>query len=41
MKKLILIDKDVVELHNLNRQILFSVEDVGKSKVKVAHEKLM
>lgn len=38
--KLILLDKDVVDTHNLNRQILFSREDVGKVKVKVAEEKL-
>ena len=35
-----IIDFDVVELHNLHRQILFSTEDVGKSKVVIASEKL-
>lgn len=35
-----MLDKDVVDTHNLNRQILFSREDVGKVKVKVAEEKL-
>ena len=39
--KLILVDKDVVEEHNLNRQILFTKEDVGKSKVKQAHERIL
>ena len=36
VKKMILIDKDVVEVHNLNRQILFTNKDVGKSKVEAA-----
>ena len=31
--KLIMIDKDVVDLSNLNRQILFNLSDVGKPKV--------
>jgi len=35
-----IIDFDIVELHNLHRQILFSIEDVGKAKVIVASEKL-
>jgi molybdopterin/thiamine biosynthesis adenylyltransferase len=40
VKKLILLDRDVVDIHNLNRQILFNREDVGKSKVKMAEESL-
>jgi len=32
-KKIFLVDRDVVEYHNLNRQLLFSKEDIGKSKV--------
>lgn len=32
IKKLIIIDYDIVDIHNLNRQIMFSVEDVGKPK---------
>lgn len=35
-----LIDFDVVDESNLQRQILFSVEDVGKLKVEVAKERL-
>lgn len=33
-------DKDRVELSNLNRQFLYTPEDAGKSKVKVAEKKL-
>ena len=38
--KLIMIDKDVVDLSNLNRQILFNLSDVGKPKVLQAAEKI-
>jgi len=38
--KLILVDGEVVELSNLNRQVLYSVDDIGKPKVYVAAEKL-
>ncbi len=34
VRKIYLIDKDVVDVHNLNRQILFSKEDIGHPKVK-------
>ena len=37
---LILIDYDSVEISNLNRQLLFQEEDVGKNKAEVAKEKL-
>jgi molybdopterin/thiamine biosynthesis adenylyltransferase len=33
VQKIFLVDKDVVDAHNLNRQILFSKEDVGVPKV--------
>lgn len=36
-----LIDHDVVELSNLQRQILFRCEDVGRKKVEVAKESLL
>jgi molybdopterin/thiamine biosynthesis adenylyltransferase len=38
--KLILIDNDKVEISNLNRQILFDQNDLGKPKVIVAQQKL-
>lgn len=37
---IILIDNGIVELSNLNRQILYSEEDLGKPKAKIACEKL-
>ena len=36
VKKVYLIDNDIIEESNLTRQILFSLKDVGKKKVKVA-----
>ena len=38
--KLILIDNDVVESSNLNRQILFDQNDIGKPQVEIAKHKL-
>lgn len=38
--RLLLVDPDVVEISNLNRQILFTIEDVGKSKVMAAADRL-
>lgn len=35
-----LMDQDVVELHNLQRQVLFSEKDLGRLKLEVVHEKL-
>jgi molybdopterin/thiamine biosynthesis adenylyltransferase len=35
-----LLDRDVIDASNLNRQILFSLKDVGQSKVKVAAQHL-
>ncbi len=40
IKELILIDGDVVDKTNLNRQILFNLKDLGEKKVKVAKKKL-
>ncbi len=40
VRKLILVDGDCIEKNNLNRQILFNLNDIGKKKVKVAKEKL-
>lgn len=38
--KLILIDRDYIEESNLQRQVLFTEQDVGKSKALTAKEKL-
>ncbi|UCD93217.1 MAG: ThiF family adenylyltransferase [Methanobacteriota archaeon] len=38
--RLLVIDRDIVELNNLQRQILFSEEDVGEAKAAVAVERL-
>jgi molybdopterin-synthase adenylyltransferase len=38
--KLTLIDRDIIELSNLQRQVLFDEEDIGKPKAHVAKEKL-
>ncbi len=35
-----LMDQDRVELHNLQRQVLYMEQDVGRSKLDVTHEKL-
>ena len=40
-KNLLLVDHDRVERSNLNRQILYDLSDVGKSKVIVARNKLL
>ncbi|MHA1898218.1 MAG: HesA/MoeB/ThiF family protein, partial [Promethearchaeota archaeon] len=38
--RLIIIDDDKVSLSNLNRQILYNVDDLGKMKAEVAKRKL-
>ncbi len=40
IKDLVLVDGDKIEKSNLNRQILFNINDVGQKKVKVAKKKL-
>ncbi len=40
VRRVILVDKDVVEDHNLNRQHLYGVADVGKKKVEAAAAQL-
>lgn len=40
-KKFAIIDSDKVDVTNLNRQILFTNEDIGKSKVEVAKKRLL
>src|SRR3989344_5298762 len=39
-KKLVIMDRDVVEATNLERQIIYNKEDVGKGKVEAASQKL-
>ena len=41
VKKFILIDDDKVDASNLNRQVLFTSEDIGKDKVSAAKERLL
>jgi len=38
--KLIVVDYDEVGVENLNRQILYTTDDIGKSKATVAGERL-
>ncbi|MHA1941122.1 MAG: HesA/MoeB/ThiF family protein [Candidatus Hodarchaeales archaeon] len=38
--ELILVDHDTIEISNLNRQLLFRAQDVGKSKVDIAAKEL-
>ena len=40
IKEMTLIDGDIIEESNLNRQILFDINDIGKKKVIVAKKKL-
>ena len=40
-KKFVLIDSDVVDASNLNRQVLFTSDDVGKEKVLVAKNHIL
>ena len=40
IKELLLVDGDIVEKSNLNRQILFNLRDIGEKKVDVAKDKL-
>lgn len=41
VKKIILLDKDTVDLTNLNRQVLFKLSDVGLDKATTAKERLL
>ena len=40
IKQIKLIDGDIIQKTNLNRQILFSINEIGKSKTKIAKKKL-
>ena len=41
IKNLNLFDDDIIKKNNLNRQTLFSIQDLDKDKTKVAKEKLL
>ena len=41
IKNLNLFDKDIIKKNNLNRQILYSIDDIGKKKSVVAKKKLL
>ena len=41
LRNLQLIDGDIIEKSNLNRQILFNSDDIGKKKVIIAKKKLL
>ena len=41
IKYIRLIDKDIIEKSNLNRQILFTSDDIGQKKVSIAKKKLL
>lgn len=40
LKKIVLIDFDEIEIHNLHRQIQFSISDIGEKKAKVLADKI-
>ena len=40
IKELTLVDGDIVEKNNLNRQILYNLDSIGEKKVKIAKKRL-
>ena len=40
LKKIVLIDFDEIEIHNLHRQFMFSKDDIGKNKAKILAKKI-
>jgi molybdopterin/thiamine biosynthesis adenylyltransferase len=36
IKKLIIVDYDIVDAHNMNRQLMFTRQDIGHNKVGAA-----
>lgn len=36
VKKIIIVDYDVVDNHNMNRQLMYSIKDIGHKKVDCA-----
>ena len=41
LKKFIIIDRDIVDVSNLNRQLLYVESDIGKSKVETAKNRAL
>ena len=41
IKNLNIFDNDIVKKNNLNRQVLFNINDLGESKISVAKKKLL
>ncbi len=40
IKKLIIIDRDIIEISNIHRQLLYDYDDIGKYKAETAFKKL-
>ena len=41
IKNFIIVDRDIVDPSNLNRQLLYVAEDIGKDKVEIAKKRAL